>query len=119
MQQEEAAERQRLARQLLGSYDIRTQPNSFHVWLELPEPWTSDEFANLARANGVIVVSGSQFLAQRSASTRGVRIALMGPSRAELGVCVDQAGQPAGGAGAAVVLLIVVGAVSGRHEGDA
>jgi len=68
VQQEEAAERQRLARQLLGSYDIRTQSNSFHVWLELPEPWTSDEFANLARANGVIVVSGSQFLAQRSAS---------------------------------------------------
>ena len=90
VQQEEAAERQRLARQLLGSYDIRTQPNSFHVWLELPEPWTSDEFANLARANGVIVVSGSQFLAQRSASTRGVRIALMGPSRAELGFALTK-----------------------------
>lgn len=90
VQQEEAAERQRLARQILGSYDIRTQTNSFHLWLELPEPWTSDEFANLARANGVIVVSGSQFLAQRSASTRGVRIALMGPSRAELGFALTK-----------------------------
>lgn len=90
VQQDEAAERQRLARQVLGAYAIRSQPNSFHLWLELPEPWTSDEFANLARANGVIVVSGSQFLAQRSASTRGVRIALMGPSRAELGFALTK-----------------------------
>lgn len=39
---------------------------------------------NLARANGVTVVSGSQFLAQRTGSTRGVRIALMTPTREEL-----------------------------------
>ena len=50
----------------------------------MPQPWTSDEFANLARANGVTVVSGSQFLAQRTGSTRGVRIALMTPTREEL-----------------------------------
>lgn len=90
VQQEEAAERQRMARQILGTYTIRSQANSFHLWLELPEPWTSDEFANLARANGVIVVSGSQFLAQRSGTTRGVRIALMGPSRAELGFALTK-----------------------------
>ncbi|NER60410.1 PLP-dependent aminotransferase family protein [Pseudomonas sp. MAFF212428] len=84
VQQQEAAARQHMASKILGGYRIRTQPNSFHLWLELPEPWTSDEFANLARANGVAVVSGSQFLAQRSSSTCGVRIALMTPSRTEL-----------------------------------
>ena len=73
-----------MAREILGEYRIRAQPNSFHLWLELPEPWTSDEFANLARANGVAVVSGSQFLAQRSSTTSGVRIALMTPSHTEL-----------------------------------
>ena len=51
------------------------------LWLELPEPWTSDEFANLARNNGVTVVSGSQFLPERNHATCGVRIALMSPSR--------------------------------------
>lgn len=84
VQQQEAALRQQMAREILGGYRIRTQPNSFHLWLELPEPWTSDEFANLARANGVAVVSGSQFLAQRSSTTSGVRIALMTPSHTEL-----------------------------------
>lgn len=84
VQQDEAAQRQQMALEILGGYDIRSQPNSFHIWLELPQPWTSDEFANLARANGVTVVSGSQFLAQRTGSTRGVRIALMTPTREEL-----------------------------------
>lgn len=83
-QQEEAAARQLMAQEILGRYKIRSQPNSFHIWLELPEPWTSDEFANLARNNGVTVVSGSQFLPERTPASCGVRIALMTPSRAEL-----------------------------------
>lgn len=83
-QQQEAAARQQIVKEILGGYQIRTQPNSFHIWLELPAPWSCDEFANLARAHGVMVVSGSQFLAQRTTATSGVRIALMSPSRVEL-----------------------------------
>ncbi|WP_085617770.1 MULTISPECIES: PLP-dependent aminotransferase family protein [unclassified Pseudomonas] len=89
-QQEEAAARQQMAREILGKYKIRSQPNSFHIWLELPEPWTSDEFANLARNNGVTVVSGSQFLPERSHANCGVRIALMAPSRQELGFALTK-----------------------------
>ncbi|BBH48323.1 PLP-dependent aminotransferase family protein [Pseudomonas sp. KU43P] len=84
IQQDEAAARQQMAREILGKYKIRSQLNSFHLWLELPDPWTSDEFANLARNNGVTVVSGSQFLPERSPASCGVRIALMTPSRQEL-----------------------------------
>ena len=90
MQQQEAAARQHMAREILGQYKIRTQPHSFHIWLELPEPWTSDEFANLARDNGVTVVSGSQFLPERSHPTSGVRIALMAPSRQALGFALTK-----------------------------
>ncbi len=90
MQQQEAAARQHMAREILGQYKIRSQPHSFHIWLELPEPWTSDEFANLARDNGVTVVSGSQFLPERSHATSGVRIALMAPSRQELGFALTK-----------------------------
>ncbi len=89
-QQEEAAARQQMAQEILGKYKIRSQPNSFHIWLELPEPWTSDEFANLARNNGVTVVSGSQFLPERSHANCGVRIALMAPSRQELGFALTK-----------------------------
>ncbi|QZI72791.1 PLP-dependent aminotransferase family protein [Pseudomonas protegens] len=84
VQQQEAAVRQQMAREILGNYQISSQPNSFHIWLVLPQPWNCDEFANLARAQGVTVVSGSQFLAQRTTASHGVRIALMSPSRAEL-----------------------------------
>ncbi|MEO4047976.1 PLP-dependent aminotransferase family protein [Pseudomonas sp. CAU 1711] len=83
-QRQEAALRQQMARDILGIYELRGQANGYHVWLELPQPWSSDEFAYLARANGVSLVSGSQFLAERSGTTRGVRIALMAPSRDEL-----------------------------------
>ena len=73
-----------MAKNILGKYSIRSQPHSFHLWLELPAPWTSDEFAHLARSNGVTVVSGSQFLPQRSDAPNGVRIALMAPTREDL-----------------------------------
>lgn len=84
VQQREAAVRQAMAAEILGAYEVRGQANSYHIWLELPQPWTSDEFTYLARAHGVTVVSGSQFLAERTGSTRGVRIALMSPSREAL-----------------------------------
>ena len=38
VQQDEAATRQQMAREILGKYKIRSQPYSFHIWLELPEP---------------------------------------------------------------------------------
>ncbi|MET1080880.1 MAG: PLP-dependent aminotransferase family protein [Pseudomonas sp.] len=85
VQREEAAARQAIAAQVFQGLQVRSQPNSYHLWLTLPEPWSCDEFALLARANGVTLLSGSQFFAERSTSTRGVRIVLMSPtSRDEL-----------------------------------
>lgn len=85
IQRHEAAARQMMAAEIFRGIQIKTQPHSYHLWLTLPEPWSSDEFAMLARANGVLVLSGSQFQAERSSSTRGVRIVLMSPtSRDEL-----------------------------------
>ncbi|WP_194787972.1 PLP-dependent aminotransferase family protein [Pseudomonas sp. UFMG81] len=80
----EAAARQAIAREVLGDA-VRAQPYSYHIWLNLPEQWRSDEFALLARANGVIVMSASQFQVERGDDPRGVRVVLMSPtSREEL-----------------------------------
>jgi len=85
IQRAEAAARQAMAAEIFRGLQIRSQPHSYHLWLTLPEPWSSDEFTQLARSNGVTVSSGSQFQAERSGSTRGVRIVLMSPtSREEL-----------------------------------
>ncbi|ROM76102.1 GntR family transcriptional regulator [Pseudomonas brassicacearum] len=80
IQRNEAAGRQAVAREILANVEFKAQPHAYHVWLTLPEPWTSDEFTMLARANGVLVLSGTQFQAERSGSTRCVRLVLMSPT---------------------------------------
>ncbi|MGE8321467.1 MAG: PLP-dependent aminotransferase family protein [Pseudomonas sp.] len=77
IQRNEAAERQSIAQEVFANFELKTQPYSYHVWLTLPEPWTADEFTMLARANGVLVLSGTQFQAERSEITRCVRLVLM------------------------------------------
>ncbi len=81
LQREEAARRQTMARDVMPGLAIKAQAHSYHLWLELPEPWNADEFAHLARAQGVKVLSGSQFQAERNGVSRGVRVVLMSPTR--------------------------------------
>ncbi|MFF7710280.1 aminotransferase class I/II-fold pyridoxal phosphate-dependent enzyme [Pseudomonas sp. NPDC007930] len=81
----EAAERQAMAREIFAGHTLYAQPHSYHAWLQLPAPWRSDEFALLARANGVLVMSASQFEAERNQAPQAVRLVLMSPTnRAEL-----------------------------------
>ena len=80
IQRNEAAGRQAIAQEIFANFELKTQPYSYHVWLTLPEPWTSDEFTMLARANGVLVLSGTQFQAERSGISRCVRLVLMSPA---------------------------------------
>ncbi|WP_248794785.1 PLP-dependent aminotransferase family protein [Pseudomonas sp. MWU13-2105] len=85
VQRAEAAARQAIAADVFRGLQISTQPHSYHLWLTLPEPWSGDEFTLLARANGVLVLSGTQFQAERLGHTRSVRVVLMSPtSRDEL-----------------------------------
>ncbi|NWB98819.1 PLP-dependent aminotransferase family protein [Pseudomonas gingeri] len=85
VQRSEAAARQAIAAEIFHGFQIATQPHSYHLWLTLPEPWSGDEFTLLARANGVLVLSGTQFQAERLGHTRSVRVVLMSPtSRDEL-----------------------------------
>src|SRR5450830_1883390 len=81
VQRAEAAARQAIAAEVFRGLQITTQPHSYHLWLTLPEPWSGDEFTLLARANGVLVLSGTQFQAERLGHTRSVRIVLMSPTR--------------------------------------
>jgi DNA-binding transcriptional MocR family regulator len=75
----EMAGRQALARELLAGLELRAQATALHVWLLLPEPWTSAEAAlALARA-GVLVAPAERFLIGRGAAPRAVRISLSAP----------------------------------------
>ena len=74
----EAAERQRIAAGILTSFGcLRSQAQSFYLWLDLPDGWTGDGFALAVARRGVGVLSDSSFRVGTGAADRcGVRICL-------------------------------------------
>ena len=73
---EEAGVRQDIARRILGHLDYTTHPMSYHLWLQLPEPWRSDELANQCRQHGVAICPAETFIVGRGQAPHAVRIAL-------------------------------------------
>jgi DNA-binding transcriptional MocR family regulator len=57
----EAAARQEAAVRILPSGMFAAQPESFHLWLSLPAPWTRAEFATRLQATGVGAVISDAF----------------------------------------------------------
>ncbi len=76
----EVIARQAIAREVLARYRVQSQPESFHLWLSLPEPWRSDAFAAHARRRGVLVGASQTFLVGPGAAPAAVRVCL-GPPR--------------------------------------
>jgi len=77
-QQEEALQRQRLAARVLQGFDLRAQPRGFHIWLQVPEPWQTEDFVAQARERGVILSPASAFAVGRTPPPHAVRVGLGG-----------------------------------------
>jgi DNA-binding transcriptional MocR family regulator len=77
---QEAAARQRLAAAVLGRFDVQSHPGAYHVWLQLPEPWRSETFAEEAIRRGVAVTPAQAFLVGRIATPHAVRVCLGTPA---------------------------------------
>ncbi len=75
-QREEAQRRQRQAAEILAGQKVSTHPDSFHLWLELPEPWRREIFAAEARERGVGVAPAEVFAAGRQPVPHAVRLCL-------------------------------------------
>lgn len=71
----EAAERQKLAARVLGRPAGGSHPESYHLWLRLPEPWRGDGFVARARQRGVAVTPAEAFVVGGGAPD-GVRVCL-------------------------------------------
>ncbi len=81
----ETAARQELARRILDGLSFSTHPLSFHLWLNLPEPWRADDFVAQAARRGVAVTPPSSFTVGGEQPPHAVRLCLGGPhSRAKL-----------------------------------
>jgi DNA-binding transcriptional MocR family regulator len=74
----ETTARHRLAREILGTWLPTSGPVSFHLWLQLPEPWRAENFVSQARARGVAVNSPDEFLVGREIAPHAVRVCLGG-----------------------------------------
>jgi DNA-binding transcriptional MocR family regulator len=72
----EAEARQVIANEILGRFSHRTHPRSYYFWLELPEEWTSAEFAAEARRRGVGVATARPFVTGGCSPPPAVRISL-------------------------------------------
>ena len=81
----EAAERVRLAREVLAGADVRMGEASYHAWLTVPEAFSSaDSFAEEAARRGVLVTAASPFQAGRGEAPRAVRVSLSAPRSREV-----------------------------------
>ncbi|HKS30720.1 MAG TPA: PLP-dependent aminotransferase family protein [Pyrinomonadaceae bacterium] len=74
----EAEARQEMARRIFHGLRFHAHPLSFHLWLELPEPWRSDEFIAQARRRGVLVTPPEAFVPAREEAPHAVRVCLGG-----------------------------------------
>lgn len=82
---EEVAARQELAGRLLGRWDMRRQPTSMHLWLQLPDPWRREAFAAECQRRGVGVAAADVFATGRQSMPHAVRVSVSAPaSRDEL-----------------------------------
>jgi DNA-binding transcriptional MocR family regulator len=75
-QRAELQARQELALQLLPRELLNSDPACMFVWLRVPAPWRSDDFAANALARGVNTMPASAFAVDRSTVEHGVRINL-------------------------------------------
>jgi DNA-binding transcriptional MocR family regulator len=76
----ETRARQEIAARMLARFRCQTLPMSPHLWLHLPEGWSSDAFVTQARDGGVLVNGAHAFMLDKHAPGKAVRVCL-GPPR--------------------------------------
>lgn len=72
----EARDRVEMAIRILKGHNVRTHPVSLSVWLELPEPWTSEDFVLVAQRSGILVSSDRLFAVGERKGAAAVRLSL-------------------------------------------
>lgn len=82
---EEAAARAALLSETMAGAPCRIERGGYHAWMHLPDPWRATDFAQQARARGVVVQAAETFVAGRGEPPHAVRLSLgCPPDRASL-----------------------------------
>ncbi|MEV0399377.1 PLP-dependent aminotransferase family protein [Actinoallomurus sp. NPDC050550] len=75
----DAMARQRLVREHLAEFAVEADPQAFHCWWRLPDPWRADTFVAAAARRGIAVTPGAAFTVVVSRAPNAVRLALSAP----------------------------------------
>ncbi|MCB9591066.1 MAG: PLP-dependent aminotransferase family protein [Polyangiaceae bacterium] len=73
----ETIARNEVAREVFQGFKLHTA-DTYHGWLELPEPWSADAFTAELAQRGVLVRSATAFHLGRGAVPRAIRVSLSG-----------------------------------------
>ncbi|GAB3978395.1 PLP-dependent aminotransferase family protein [Actinoallomurus acanthiterrae] len=79
LKRRDAAARQRLVREHLAEFAVEADPQAFHCWWRLPDPWRADTFVAAAARRGIAVTPGAAFTVVVSRAPNAVRLALSAP----------------------------------------
>lgn len=76
--------RAQIAMKYFRECDYRYAPNGQFLWMHLPEPWRSADFAVAAKDRNIMVVEADRFAVMRDRLIHAVRISLTPPRTREL-----------------------------------
>lgn len=76
---DDAAARQRIAAERLAGFRVRADPQAYHCWWELPDPWRADTFVAAAARRGIAVTPSGAFAIGSGHAPNAVRLALASP----------------------------------------
>ncbi|HEV7932773.1 MAG TPA: PLP-dependent aminotransferase family protein [Actinomadura sp.] len=85
----DAEARQRVVRERLARFAVRSDPCAYHCWWELPEPWRADTFVAAAARRGIAVTPGAAFAVGPGQAPNAVRLALAAPAMEDLAAALD------------------------------
>ncbi|UKY53610.1 PLP-dependent aminotransferase family protein [Streptomyces inhibens] len=78
---DDAAARQRIVAEKLAGFRVRADPQAYHCWWELPDPWRADTFVAAAARRGIAVTPSGAFAVGPGHTPNAVRLALASPPR--------------------------------------
>lgn len=80
----EAKERFEIAKRQLAGFTFHGFPNTYFIWLELPDHWTAYEFEMYSRKAGINLFSAEKFIIGSTLPPSAVRISLSGVNSREI-----------------------------------
>ncbi len=82
-QRQQARIRTELAIETLDGFTFASDPNAYHVWLDLPAPWRGESFRAEAARQGIRLASGEAFVVGRTPAPNALRICTGGRNSLE------------------------------------